>query len=338
MTPATANSAAGSKSSIAQKMGWYVDQGATGGTIRLAINGANVPAAAAYTLTGNDSYDAAQFASTANVAAADAAGAVLAAKVGAFSTSTVSLQDYAGNNDQALATGERYSTDTSMAAASTSTTGTGNGVALFSTDTYDNFTLTVGSNTVTTSLGTGATTVTAIGTAILTAWALKYGDGGTASTSAVATLTNSAGKLTVDMLQDDSAGYDVALSFSVANGGTAAQSSATGGNIDYVIGATKATGDNATVQNANDGLIITVTSKEAGSDLNTLTTVTTSTDGTKATMIAFATTWTTNTVLASSYANTSIERTDVVDSEESVAAATSNAVAAVKFNRVTWLG
>jgi hypothetical protein len=338
MTPAVANSAAGAKATTTQKMGWYVDQGATGGTIRLAINGANVPAAAAYTLTGNDSYDAAQFASTANVAAADAAGAVLAAKVGAFSTSTVSLQDYAGNNDQALATGERYSTDTSMAAASTSTTGTGNGVALFSTDTYDNFTLTVGSNTVTTSLGTGATTVTAIGTAILTAWALKYGDGGTASTSAVATLTNSAGKLTVDMLQDDSAGYDVALSFSVANGGTAAQSSATGGNIDYVIGATKATGDNATVQNANDGLIITVTSKEAGSDLNTLTTVTTSTDGTKATMIAFATTWTTNTVLASSYANTSIERTDVVDSEESVAAATSNAVAAVKFNRVTWLG
>ena len=42
--------------------------------------------------------------------------------------------------------------------------------------------------------------------------------------------------------------------------------------------------------------------------------------------------------LANAYAGTQVERTDVVTAEDTVAAATSNAVAAVKFNRVTWLG
>ena len=55
-------------------------------------------------------------------------------------------------------------------------------------------------------------------------------------------------------------------------------------------------------------------------------------------MVAFTTTWTTNTDMASSYANTQIERTDVVSVEDAVAAATSNAVAQTLFNRVTWLG
>jgi len=339
MIEATANTADAAKDAIAQKMGWYVDQASVGGTIRLSINGANVPTDAAYTLTGNNAFDAAQFASATNVAAADAAGAILAAKVGAFSASSVSLQDYNANNDVATAIGERYANDTAIAAASTDTTGDGNGVPLFSTDVYDLFTLTVGSNTVTTSLGSGSTAIANIETALMNAWATKYGDGGTASTSAIATLTGSAdGDITIDMLQDDSAGYGKAVSFSVANGGTAAQSSATGGNIDYVIGATKSTGDNTTVENASDGLIITVESKQAGSDLNTLTTITTSTDGLIATMVAFATTWTTNTDMASSYANTQIERTDVVSVEDSVAAATSNAVAQTLFNRVTWLG
>ena len=320
MIEAIANTADAAKDAIAQKMGWYVDQTAGGGgTIRLVINGANVPAAAAYTLTGNNAFDAAQFASATNVADASAAGAILAAKVGAFSSSSVSLQDYNTNNDVATAIGERYANDTAIAAASTDTTGDGNGVPLFSTDVYDLFTLTVGSNTVTTSIGSGATAIANIETALMNAWATKYGDGGTASTSAIATLTGSAdGNITIDMLQDDSVGYGKAVSFSVANGGTTAQSSATGGNIDYVIGATKSTSDNTTVESANDGLIITVESKQAGSDLNTLTTVTTATSGVKATMVAFTTTWV-NTTMASSYANTQIERTDVVNVEESVA-------------------
>ena len=71
-------------------MGWYVDQiAASGGTVRLSINGANIPASGAYTLTGNDAFDAAQIASATNVADANSAGAILSAHVGAFSTGTV---------------------------------------------------------------------------------------------------------------------------------------------------------------------------------------------------------------------------------------------------------
>ena len=46
MTPSSVTTAAvADKQAIAQKMGWYVDQiAASGGTVRLSINGANIPA------------------------------------------------------------------------------------------------------------------------------------------------------------------------------------------------------------------------------------------------------------------------------------------------------
>jgi hypothetical protein len=139
------------------------------------------------------------------------------------------------------------------------------------------------------------------------------------------------------MLQKDSAGYDQTVSFAVADGASTT-SSRTAGNIGWYVGATKSANDNKTVENAADGLIITVTSKAAGSDDNTLTTVTTSTDGVKATMVAFTTSYTANATFDSNYVNAQVERTDVANVEAAVAAATSTAEAAVKFNRVTWLG
>jgi hypothetical protein len=341
MTPAVANSAAGAKATTTQKMGWYVDQGATGGTIRLAINGANVPAAAAYTLTGNDAYDAAQFASTANVAAADAAGAILAAKVGAYSHGRVQLIAHATTATTAV--GERYATTTALTAASTVTAGVGDTSPLWSVGLEDLFTLTVGSNTVTTSLTSGTTTIGAIETKLASAWGAKYGHTGTASGSAIATLTGTLtdGNITITMLQKDSAGYDQTVSFGVEDGATSATantSSRTAGNIGWYIGASKSSNDNNTVESATDGLIITVTSKAAGSDDNTLTTVTTATDGSVATMVAFTTTYTANSAFNSTYENAQVERTDVSNVEAAVEAATSNATAATKFNRVTWLG
>ena len=186
-------------------------------------------------------------------------------------------------------------------------------------------------------LASGSTAVNDIAVAILAAWATKYGTSGTASAAAIATLTNASGVITVDMLQDDSAGYGKAVSFGVT---AATTDSRTGANIDYVIGSTRLTSDNDTYENANDGLIITVSSKVAGTLGNTLTSVTTATDGSKATMVAFTTDYTANTTwnktgLATS---TTVERTDVVTAEDSVAAAASNAVAATIFTRVHWLG
>ena len=51
-----------------------------------------------------------------------------------------------------------------------------------------------------------------------------------------------------------------------------------------------------------------------------------------------STTYTANTDFGGTYAATQVERTDVRSAEDSVAAATSNAVAAVLFTRVAWLG
>jgi hypothetical protein len=345
MIEATANDAAGAKDAIAQTQGWYVDQiAASGGTISVVINGATIPA---YTLTGNDAYDAAQFASATNVAAASTAGAILNAKVGAYSTGTVSLLMHA--NDATTQAGERYASTAALTAASTDTANPA-GDFIWSVDLYDTWTLGIGSNSVTVSIGGAlggsgtATTLAQIETSVVAAWAAKYGIAGTASASAIATLVGAAdGVFNFNMLQSDSGGYDKAITFSMADGGTAAQSSRTGGNIGWMIGATKSTGDNSTVASANDGLIVTVTSKEAGSDLNTLTTVTTATDGSKATMVAFGTNYTANSTWTggtgdNAYAGTQVERTDVVAVEESVAAATSTAVAQTLFNRSTWLG
>jgi hypothetical protein len=336
MTPATANTADGAYATTTQKMGWYVDQGATGGTIQLVINGATIPSTA-YTLTGNDEYDAAQFASATNVAAADAAGATLAAKVGAYSHGRVQLIAHATGATTAV--GERYATTTALTAASTDTQGVGDTALLWSVGLEDLFTLTVGSNTVTTSLSSGSTAIGDIETKLAAVWATKYGKAGTASGSAIATLTGTLtdGDITITMLQKDSAGYDKTVSFAVADGASTT-SSRTAANIGWYVGATMSSNDNNTIENASDGLIITVASEAAGSNDNTLSSVTTATDGSKATMVAFTTTYTANTTFASNYANAQVERTDVANVEAAVAAATSNAVAAVKFNRVTWLG
>ena len=51
-----------------------------------------------------------------------------------------------------------------------------------------------------------------------------------------------------------------------------------------------------------------------------------------------STTYTANTDWGGLYASTQVERTDVRSAEDGVAAATSNAVAAVNFSRVSWLG
>jgi hypothetical protein len=336
MIEATANTADAAKAATTQKMGWYVDQGATGGTIQLVINGATIPSSA-YTLTGNDEYDAAQFASATNVAAADAAGATLAAKVGAYSHGRVQLIAHATNATTAV--GERYATTTALTAASTDTQGVGDTALLWSVGLEDLFTLTVGSNTITTSLSSGATTIGAIETKLAAVWATKYGAAGTASGSAIATLTGTLtdGDITITMLQKDSAGYDQTVSFGVADGASTT-SSRTADNIGWYVGATMSSNDNNTVEHASDGLIITVASEAAGSLDNTLSSVTTATDGSKATMVAFTTTYTVNTTFASNYANAQVERTDVANVEAAVAAATSNATAQTLYNRVTWLG
>jgi hypothetical protein len=327
MVEATANSAAGANLATTAQRAFSVSTAAGG--IRFTVNGAQVPAAS-YALTGNPAVDALNIASTANVNLASAAGIILDAKVGGFSTAKVSLVDYpAGTTATA---DERYTSATVSSAATT----TGN---IFTTGREDLFTLTVGSNSVTASLAGQAVAGTALADieeAIVKAWAAKYGEGGTASLSAIATMADDGdGILEITMLQQDSGGFGKTIDFSVSNQTTTVNllSTRESGNIGYVIGGTRDSGDNT-----SDGastikdLIITFKSKNDGTLNNSILTgvAQTAVDG-KATITEFSTSYTSNTAWTGSTTNYTTgvtqPRTDVIDAEAATDAATSNAVA-----------
>ena len=346
MTPATANTADGAKSAIAAIKGYIVGASTTAIKFNTPSEVATLPASA-YTLLGNNAVDAQNIASTANKAIATALGMTLDAYNKGNSYSTVSL--VVNENTNVSVQGERYSTAAAATAASTTTRGS-DGAFVHSVGLSDTVTLSVGSNSVTTSLNaalvggglayTGtATTVTAIEIAVKAAWGAKYGTTGTASAAAIATLTGTDdGVIQIVMLQVDSAGHDKAVSFSVSDGGTAV-SSHTASNLDYVIGGTLDTGDNSTVATTTKaGIIITLTSNDAGTNLNKVSAVVDGSTG--ASLTALTTDYTTNTTWAKAglATGTTVERTDVRSAEDAVAAATSNAVAAVLFTRVGWLG
>ena len=269
-------------------------------------------------MTGNNAVDAAAITVAANTDRATALGFTLTANDDGAASLQVSLQDYSGNNDQATATGERYTTNADMAAASTDTAGTGGGIPIFSTDPADLFTFTVGSNSVTVSTagyGGTATTIAQIEAVILNAWALKYGDGGTASSSALATLVGrGTGFINVYSRQTDSGGAGLAVGLSVADVlDSTTVNSGTSSNIEYVIGATKATGDNSTVGSTTAaGLVISIESNTAGTDLNAVSAVVDESGGASLTELTTAyRSATGNTWASDFYAATDDNRTDV---------------------------
>ena len=346
MTPAVANTADGAKSAIAAIKGYIVGASTTAIKFNTPSEVATLPASA-YTLLGNNAIDAQNIASTANKAIATALGITLDAYNKGNSYATVSL--VVNENTNVSVQGERYTTAAAATAASTTTRGS-DGAFVHSVGLSDTVTLTVGSNSVTTSLNASyssgalgysgtATTVAAIETAIKAAWSKKYGTTGTASAAAIATLTGTDdGVIQIVMLQVDSAGHDKAVSFSVSDGGTAV-SSHTASNLDYVIGATLDTGDNSTIATSTKaGIIIKMTSNDAGTNLNKVSAIVDGSTG--ASLTALTTDYTTNTDWAKKglATGTTVERTDVRSAEDAVAAATSNAVAAVLFTRVGWLG
>jgi hypothetical protein len=354
MTPVvagTANTAAGAYTAVAARKGWIAAAATTTIKFNTANEAVTIPATA-YTLLGNNAVDAANIASTANKALANTLGLTLDAYNKGNSYSTVSL--VVNENTNVSVQGERYTSTTAATAASTATRGS-DGAFVHSVGLSDTVTLSVGANSVTTSLNaallstgklayTGtATTVTAIEIAVKAAWGAKYGTTGTASAAAIATLTGTDnGIIQIVMLQADSGGHDKAVSFSVADGGTAV-SSHTASNLDYVIGSTIDANDNSTVATTTgkQGLIITLTSNDAGTNINNTSAIVDASVG--ASLTALTTDYTANTTWSKAGLATgqTIERTDVRTAEDAVAAATSNAVAdtaAVLFNRVTWLG
>jgi hypothetical protein len=336
MTPAVANSADAAKSGTKAKRGFQVDWGASG-AVNLTVNGVllfdTTVAGAGTSLTlGNSNKDLqiSAIESAVNLERATAANVTLDAKRGYGSTGIISLTQYASGGSTATILGERYTTTTANAAG-VSTTNYGIGLD-------DLITFSVGSNSITyslTGMGETATTIADIGDGIVAGWALKYGSGGTASASAIATLVDTAGSIAITMLQVDSAGYDQLISMSIAGGTVTATN---GNNIDWQIGGGSTPSlidDNKT---EDTDIIVTIESTVGGVDENTISTLTTTGAASAVTWIEMTSTYTENTDFAVTYANTQVERTDVRTAEDSVAAGTSTAVAAVKFNRVTWLG
>ena len=341
MTPATANTADAAKSAIGQIYGMIITpatQGAgesgTAGTLQVTTNGVNLfdtsltGNGTALALSGNQDLDIEAIKSSINLSRATSAGVTMDAKRGANSTAAITLREH-GNGAAGAVIGERYTTATAAAAGTTSTN--------YGMGTDDYVTITIGSNSVTAT----AVSATLLGAAVYTAWAAKYHGSSTASAAAIATMTSPSVGAAVQlqalawtMNQEDSGGYGKTISVSVTAGTTTATSAA---NIDWTIGATNATNNNTTV---DDGVstILTLTANDALVAVPTVTTAVSAAASMAA--IALSTTKTTNTDWNEGRTTVGAQEpiTDVRNKEDAVAAATSNAVAAVSVSRVTWLG
>ena len=330
----TAAVAAATSNAVAATKGKRAFYTTSTGNTQFTINGASVPSTA-YAMTGNGAVDALNIASQANKDLAAAAGLTMDAVHGYASEVVVVLNAYANNATATI--DERY-TDASVTTASTDTG------SLWTVGIEDEFTLTVGSNSVTTTPGSvsgNATTLAGLETMILTAWAAKYGQSGTASLSAVATLSahGGAGTFYVQSLQKDSGGKGLAVSMSITDKTQASGNlTRTSGNIGYKIGATTASSDNSTIATTTGGgVIITFESTLEGVADSVLTGMTTVAGHAKTSMTELTTTYAASTGVTT-YALTQVPRTDVRNVVAAVANTASTGTAATLFNRVTWLG
>jgi hypothetical protein len=337
MTPAVANTAAGASTRIAEKAGFIITAAAGSndfGTIQFTYGGTALfdttvnGAGTAVTLNNaNKNSDVSALESAINVSRASNAGLTLDAKRGGNSTHSATIRDIIEATSTAVL-GERYTTVAAVTAANTATN--------YGLGADDYVTMTLGSNSVT---GTGASSTT-LAASLYAAYVAKYATSGTASASAIATMTSpttgtgASQAIAFTMLQTDSGGYDVALSFSASAGTVTASSAA---NVDWTIGSTNNTTDNGSV----DGAILMTLASTDTTGATPLTAITTAiTNATSMTVYALTTNYLTNTAWADGafFTGTNDARTDVRTAEAAVAAATTNAVAVLKFNRVTWLG
>lgn len=251
---------------------------------------------------------------------ASAAGLTLSAQQGGNSTVDVTL---AWHNSGTASTviGERHTTTTAASGASSATN---HG---FGAD--EVITFKVGANTVTTTVTGGVTSATlaTAATAIETAYAAKYGPTGTASASAVASLTTAGGVITVNGLDPGSRGHGLAVSVSVAAGTTTATN---GKALDWTIGTSLATTDNMT---DSQNIILTLEAANAGvlADTTTPTAITLGSGGT-ATLLTSTQLTVGTDPNAGTYAAQQESRADVTIAEDAV-----TGTGGSSFSRVGWL-
>jgi hypothetical protein len=301
----------------------------------LFATGTDATTAVSETIEANSSFMLASLRNDANVARFDAYNLTIASSFVANSTGTVSLIQMESVTGSNTVNGERY-----VSGDAAITTNVGGGFTAVSTATNygfgldDTVTFGVGGNTVTVSPG-GAyggsatvTTLTKIADAIVSAYGFKYGKGGTASGSAVATITASAGVLSITMLDKGTAGNGVAMTMSVGTGTVTATNAK---NLDYVIGSTNNSTDNDTV--ATD-VLVTLTHNGTGTD-NT-STVSFISSSLASMPEELTTTRRTNSDVSTDAYTLAQESADAIAAEGSVAAV-GDTTPAVSFSRVPWL-
>jgi len=221
----------------------------------IALNGVTIDMG---DTTANNATNVTTVLAQANVDAALAAGAILTAKRGYNSSSNVSLTTLVAGAT-ALA-GERYRTTAAVTAASTST---GNVYGLGKADEY---TLTIGSESVTVSFATDAA---ATAVAIVDAWDAAWPKDSVVTLSQTGTLNaNTTFDVNAVATALDSSAYDLAISISVADSSTA--SSITSAALEYTIGGSNSTADNST---DDAGIIVQFTSTAAGATNNSIVSI-----------------------------------------------------------------
>ena len=263
----TAEVATAAKGEIAAQRAFIVDvdagtkigmRNAAGASL---FAGATASAAGSVTINTNLDLLIADIKSAANVARFNAYGLTLDAARGGDSSQTVSLVLHATGVSTATQIGQRWTTGPQRTAA-VSATNYG-----FGADDYVTFT--VGSNSVT---ATGAT-LAALNTAIISNWGTKYGLSGTASASAVATLTAVGTTIKATALDRGTAGYALDVDLGVTAGTVTASNAL---NVGWKIGSTILESDDATV---DTNVVLTILSNDKGTLLDKTSGVTTNSTG-----------------------------------------------------------
>ena len=247
-----AGSAAGSDTAAVTEVKAFGVVAANTNTLNFTLNGVTVTFP---TKTGDKYADIAAILASAGVDTAAATGSTVNAVRGFNNSSSVTLSVLSSTvTNQNLLHGERYTTSAAVAAA---TTDTGN---VYGIGRADEWTLTIGSESVTASLSADSSLASDLAKALVDAWP---------TTSTNYSLSKGATDAVIPIVSSDTAlgpeTYNQAVSLSLSAQSTI--TSATSAAVDYIIGATRATNDNSTT---DAGFIVTFTSLAAGATANTI--------------------------------------------------------------------
>ena len=248
-------SAAGDDTAAVTEVKAFGVVGAANATLNFTLNGVTITLPA---LTGDKDDDVAAIIASAGADTAAAAGATVSAVRGFNNSSSITMSVITAGYSAALY-GERYTTQAALAAATTDTGG------VYGIGQGDEFTLTIGSESVTASLSADSVLASDLAKALVDAWptagtnySLSKGITDTAHIISIASSNTAMGPET----------YNQAVTLALSAQSTA--TTETSAALDYIIGDTRATNDNSTV---DAGFIVTFTSLAAGADDNTIVTL-----------------------------------------------------------------